>query len=146
MNRDALFSSRSDHWSTPAATYDALHAEFGFTFDPCPLMAQEDGRKVKWTGRVFCNPPYSRIMEFLKKGLYHLAGGDCTLLVYLVPARTDTKWFHTYCLSGEAEIRFLRGRLKFGGSKNSAPFPSMVVIFRGWKIVGDDLITIRAHP
>lgn len=139
MNRDLMFSQKSDHWSTPAATYDALNAEFGFTFDPCPLMAQEDGRKVKWTGRVFCNPPYSRIMEFLKKGLYHLASGDCALLVYLIPARTDTAWFHDYCKRGE--IRFLRGRLKFGNSKNSAPFPSMVVIFREWTLLTSELLS-----
>ena len=132
MFNEALLSSKSDHWSTPTATYDALHAEFGFTFDPCPLMASEDGRKVKWTGRVFCNPPYSRIMEFLRKGLYHLAAGDCELLVYLIPARTDTAWFHDYCAKGE--IRFLRGRLKFGDSKNSAPFPSMVVVFKEWTL------------
>lgn len=132
MNRDALFSRRSDHWTTPVATYDELQREFRFTFDPCPLMSTEDGRKMKWRGRVFCNPPYSRIMEFLKKGLYHLAYGDCELLVYLIPARTDTAWFHDYCQKGE--VRFLRGRLKFGGSKNSAPFPSMVVVFREWAL------------
>ena len=127
MFNESLISSKSDHWSTPAQTYDALHAEFGFTFDPCPLMATEDGRKVKWSGNVFCNPPYSRIDEFLRKGLYHLANGDCAVLVYLIPARTDTAWFHNYCKHGE--IRFIRGRLKFGNSKNSAPFPSMLVKF-----------------
>lgn len=132
MLSEALFSQKSDHWSTPAATYEALHAEFGFTFDPCPLMAQEDGRKVVWTGNVFCNPPYSRIDEFLRKGLYHLAKRDCAVLVYLIPARTDTAWFHDYCQRGE--IRFIRGRLKFGDSKNSAPFPSMVVVFRKWEL------------
>jgi hypothetical protein len=129
---EALLSSKSDHWSTPPEFYAELHREFGFTFDPCPLMATEDGRKVKWTGRVFCNPPYSRIVEFLRKGLYHLASSDCDLLVYLIPARTDTAWFHDYCAKGD--IRFLRGRLKFGGSKNSAPFPSMLVIFREWSL------------
>ena len=132
MFNESLISSKSDHWSTPAETYDALNREFGFTFDPCPLMSSEDGRKVKWTGRLFCNPPYSRIVEFLKKGLYHLAAGDCELLVYLIPARTDTAWFHDYCKQGE--IRFIRGRLKFGGSKSSAPFPSMVVVFREWNL------------
>lgn len=132
MFNDALISSRSDHWTTPVATYDVLQREFRFTFDPCPLMAKEDGRKLPWRGRVFCNPPYSRIVEFLKKGLFHLANGDCEILVYLIPARTDTAWFHDYCTKGE--IRFLRGRLKFGGSKNSAPFPSMVVIFRKWRM------------
>jgi hypothetical protein len=132
MLNQVVFSSKSDHWATPAATYEELNREFGFTFDPCPLMSSDDGRKVTWTGRVFCNPPYSRISEFLKKGLFHLANGDCELLVYLIPARTDTAWFHDYCM--KAEIRFLRGRLKFGGSKNSAPFPSMVVIFREWRM------------
>lgn len=132
MFNDALWSSKTDHWSTPTATYDSLNAEFGFTFDPCPLMAQEDGCKAKWTGKVFCNPPYSRITEFLKKGLFHLANHDCELLVYLIPARTDTAWFHDYCLNGE--IRFLRGRLKFGNSLNNAPFPSMVVVFREYLI------------
>ena len=129
----AIFSSKSDHWSTPADTYAELNAEFGFTFDPCPLMSEDDGRKIKWTGKVFCNPPYSRIREFIAKGLYHLAEKDCELLVYLVPARTDTAWFHDYCY-GKAEIRFIRGRLKFGGSKDSAPFPSMLVIFKEWRM------------
>lgn len=132
MFNEALLRRKSDHWSTPPATYDALHAEFGFTFDPCPLMASEDGRKVKWTGRVFCNPPYSRIVEFMRKGLYHLANKDCELLVYLIPARTDTAWFHDYCSKGE--IRFLRGRLKFGDSKTNAPFPSMIVVFKEWTL------------
>ena len=129
---DALLSSKSDHWSTPPSFYAELNGEFDFTFDPCPLMGEQDGLKVKWTGRVFCNPPYSKIMGFLRKGLYHLAKGDCELLVFLIPARTDTAWFHEYCKKGE--IRFLRGRLKFGGSKNAAPFPSMVVVFRQWRL------------
>jgi hypothetical protein len=132
MFNEALLSSKSDHWSTPAATKDELYQEFGLDFDPCPLMSREDGLKVNWRGRVFCNPPYSRIVEFLKKGLYHLAVGDCEILVFLIPARTDTAWFHDYCQKGE--IRFLRGRLKFGNAKHSAPFPSMVVVFREWEL------------
>ena len=133
MVDSALFSSKSDHWSTPAETYNELNAEFKFTFDPCPLMSEVDGLKVNWQGRVFCNPPYSKIDEFIRKGLFHLGSGDCELLVYLIPARTDTAWFHEYCY-GKSEIRFIRGRLKFGNSKNSAPFPSMVVIFREWAL------------
>ncbi len=132
MRTEAIFSSASDHWETPAETYAALNREFGFTFDPCPLNAERDGRKIPWSGRVFCNPPYSAIDAFLRRGLYHLAKEDCEILVYLLPARTDTRWFHAYCLHGE--IRFLRGRLKFGKAKNSAPFPSMVAIFRDWKL------------
>jgi hypothetical protein len=127
------FSSQSDHWYTPESVYRALDDEFGFTFDPCPLQSSVDGSRIKWEGRVYCNPPYSKIDEFLKRGLYHLANSDCELLVYLIPSRTDTKWFHEYCLKAD-EIRFIKGRLKFGGSKNSAPFPSMLVIFRKWEL------------
>ena len=132
MNR-VVFSSASDHWATPKDTYDALNTEFEFDFDPCPLLSQESGLMVRWAGRVFCNPPYSHIAEFLKKGLFHLAAGDCALLVYLLPARTDTRWFHDYCMRA-GEIRFLRGRLKFGDAKTGAPFPSVVVIFKEWAI------------
>lgn len=128
-----VFSSTSDHWSTPDETYRALDSEFYFNFDPCPLNSTDDGLKRKWVGRVFCNPPYSKIGEFIRKGLYDLAEGDVEALVFLVPARTDTRWFHDYVMPA-AEIRFLRGRLKFGGAKNSAPFPSMVCIWREWKL------------
>jgi hypothetical protein len=124
----ALFSSASDHWYTPPDFYAELDREFAFTFDPCPLMSEESGLLRPWAGRVFCNPPYSKIGEFIKKGVWHLHTKEAEIVVYLIPARTDTAWFHDYCY-GKAEIRFVRGRLKFGG-KGSAPFPSMLVIFR----------------
>lgn len=126
---DAMFSRKSDHWATPPEVYDPLHAEFGFTFDPCPLKSDEDGLQRAWSGRVFCNPPYSNIDGFIRKALWHLHAGDVELAVFLIPARTDTAWFHDYCY-GKAEIRFCRGRIKFQGAKWTAPFPSMVVIFR----------------
>lgn len=132
MNR-VVFSSQSDHWSTPSAVYDGLTKEFNFTFDPNPLMSDKDGTKIEWVGSVFCNPPYSRIGEFMRVGLYHLANSNCTNIVFLLPARTDTSWFHEFCLNAN-EIRFIKGRLKFGNAKNSAPFPSMIVIFKEWKI------------
>lgn len=110
-----------------------LVTEFDLNFDPCTLSSGEDGLTMKWDGRVFCNPPYSKISEFIKKGLWHLSEGDCSLLVFLIPARTDTAWFHEYCLKAR-EIRFIRGRLKFGGVKTSAPFPSMVVVFDEWTL------------
>lgn len=108
--------------------YAGLNHEFAFNFDPCPLGAT-DGLEREWTGNVFCNPPYSNIATFIDKGWRELRAGSCKVVVYLVPARTDTTWFHDYCMKG-AEIRFLRGRLRFNGAKNNAPFPSMVVIFR----------------
>lgn len=77
--------------------------------------------------RVFCNPPYGReVGKWVEKG-YNESQKPNTIVVMLLPARTDTKWFHDYCVKGG--IEFIKGRLKFGGSKNSAPFPSMIVIF-----------------
>lgn len=127
MNR-AVFSSASDRWQTPQAVYDALNAEFGFNFDPCPLDGDGDGLSplfCSWKGkRVFCNPPYGpKLGDWLKRG------PEAEIAVFLIPARTDTRWFHELVLPFASEIRFLRGRLKFGGSKWNAPFPSMVVVF-----------------
>lgn len=128
MKLKALFSSVSDRWGTPVAVYDALDREFAFNFDPCPLDGEGDGLSplfCDWRGkRVFCNPPYGpKIGDWLRRAV------EAELAVFLIPARTDTRWFHDLVLSRAKEIRFIRGRLKFGGAKHSAPFPSMVVIF-----------------
>lgn len=133
---DGMFSSKTDLWSTPQATFDELDKEFHFTLDPCSThenakcekhyTKEDDGLSKDWSGeRVFCNPPYGReIGKWVKK-----CAESNTLVVALLPSRTDTKWFHDY-IYGKAEIRFIKGRLKFGNSKNSAPFPSMIVIWR----------------
>lgn len=127
MNR-VVFSSQSVHWATPKGVYDALDAEFHFDFDPCPLSQTPtfDGTAVSWTGkRVFCNPPYNReIAKFLVKAT------EAEVAVFLLPSRTDTKWFHDIILPNAAEIRFIRGRLTFGDAVNPAPFPSCLAIFR----------------
>lgn len=126
-----LFSRKSNHWSTPKDLYDDLNKEFMFTFDPCPLQSEDVTWLLKdWKGRVFVNPPYSNIANFMDKALLELKKGNIELVVFLVPARTDTKWFHKYVLGMNGEIRFIKGRLKFGDSENSAPFPSMVCIFK----------------
>lgn len=127
------FSSQSVHWATPRAVYDALDAEFRFDHDPCPLHSDTDGVSPlfsQWDGkRVYCNPPYGKpITQWLMKHR------EADLAVYLLPARTDTKWFHEIVLKEALEIRFLRGRLKFGDAVNSAPFPSMIVVFRKAKV------------
>lgn len=128
MNK-SLFSSQSVHWATPQGVYDALNREFQFNFDPCPLGEMElDGAAplfTPWVGRrVFCNPPYNRAMvPFLERAV------EADVAVFLIPARTDTRWFHHIVLPYAKEVRFLKGRLRFGGAKNSAPFPSMVVVF-----------------
>lgn len=127
MNR-VLFSSQSDHWGTPNSVYDTLNKEFSFNYDPCPLgESEQDGSAPlfsSWAGRrVFCNPPYSNITPFLERAR------EADVAVFLVPARTDTKWFHNLVLPFAKEIRFVKGRLKFGNAKENAPFPSMICVF-----------------
>ena len=136
MNNDVLFSSSTDLWETPQSFFDVLNDEFHFDIDVCALpenakcskfySPEDNGLSKNWGGTCWCNPPYGRkIGEWVKK-----ASKSNATVVMLLPARTDTKWFHEY-IYGKAEIRFIKGRIKFGNSKNSAPFPSMVVVFRG---------------
>lgn len=140
MNTSTMFSSKTDMWSTPQEFFDELDKEFHFSLDVCAtpenakcsnfFTEKEDGLKQNWGGQrtIWCNPPYGReISKWVRKA--YETGQQGETVVMLLPARTDTKWFHDY-IYGKAEIRFIKGRLKFGGSKNSAPFPSMVVIFR----------------
>ena len=133
-----VFSSTTDLWATPQDFFDELNEEFEFTLDPCAtpdnakcakfFTKERDGLKQDWSGeRVFCNPPYGRaIGAWVKK--CHDEAQKGTLVVMLIPARTDTSYFHDY-IYHKAEIRFIRGRLKFGGASQGAPFPSMVVIY-----------------
>jgi phage N-6-adenine-methyltransferase len=137
------FSSATSEWATPQDFFDKLNAEFNFTLDVCAtpenakcakyFTREQDGLAQSWYGeRVWCNPPYGRgIGEWVDR---------CSdrpniprapeLAVMLLPARTDTRWWHDYVIPYAAEVRFIKGRLKFGGHKNSAPFPSAVVVFR----------------
>lgn len=136
---NGLFTSNTDEWTTPQAFFDKLNAEFDFTLDPCATKQnakceryytkEEDGLKKSREGEcVFCNPPYGReIAKWVKKA--HEEAKQGAMVVMLIPARTDTSYWHEY-IFGHAEVRFIKGRLKFNDSKNSAPFPSAVVIFR----------------
>jgi len=122
------FSSATVEWPTPVGVRADLDAEFHFNFDPCPIGGTQDGLSslfTPWIGkRVFCNPPYGPgIGKWLERGL------EADLSVFLIPARTDTRWFHEIVLPKAKEIRFIKGRLKFGDAVNSAPFPSMLVVF-----------------
>lgn len=140
MNTNVMFSSATDLWATPQDFFDKLNAEFHFTLDPCACpdnakcakfyTKHDDGLSQNWSGEtVFCNPPYGRsICDWVKK-CYEESRKSGTVVVALIPARTDTRYFHEFIYRKAKEIRFIRGRLKFGGAKNSAPFPSMVVIF-----------------
>ena len=132
---DIMYHHNSDEWETPQDLYDELDREFHFTLDPCCseenrkctkyFTKAENGLMQSWGGQtVFCNPPYSQAAQWVEK-----AAGENATTVMLLPARTDTRWFHEY-IYHHAEIRFIKGRLKFSGAKNSAPFPSMIVIFR----------------
>lgn len=140
MNSKALFSSRTDEWSTPQSVFEELNKEFHFNLDPCAtkdnvkcckfFTKAQDGLKQNCQGyNVFCNPPYGRkIKEWVIKA-YTESLKPNTTVVMLIPARTDTSYFHDY-IYGKSEIRFIRGRLKFGNAKNSAPFPSMIVVYK----------------
>ena len=143
MNLDVMFSSKSMEWATPQDFFDKLNEEFHFTLDPaaddfnhkCNLYYTEEqnGLVQDWGGQtVFCNPPYGRHIGDWVKKCAEEAMRPNTTCVMLIPARTDTTYFHDYIYNKPGtEIRFVRGRLKFGDGKNSAPFPSMVVVFRG---------------
>ena len=140
MNTAAMFSSTTNEWETPQDFFDKLNEEFHFTLDPCAThenakckkyyTVKEDGLKQDWQGEtVFCNPPYGRAIKDWVRKCYEESRKPNTTVVMLIPARTDTTYFHEYIYKKAKEIRFVRGRLKFGNSKNSAPFPSMVVVF-----------------
>lgn len=123
MMNKVHFSSLSVHWATPQGIYDELNSEFNFDHDPCPLGGT-GGLDAPWGKRNYINPPYGRgVYAWVKKA------SESPLSVMLLPARTDTKWMHEIVLPLATEIRFIKGRLKFGNSTNSAPFPSMVVVF-----------------
>lgn len=141
----ALFSSENMNWCTPQDFFNELDHEFHFVLDAAAteksakcaryFTPETDGLSQSWDvgGAVFCNPPYGRQIGAWVEKAYTEATQGCTV-VLLIPARTDTQYFHDF-IYRKAEIRFIRGRLKFtdeeGNTKQSAPFPSMVVIYRG---------------
>jgi len=138
MSTDVHFSSKTPEWSTPQDLFDKLHKVWEFTLDVCATEENakvlyfydkaDDGLKQSWKGHVcWMNPPYGReIVKWMRKAFQESLRG--AVVVCLVPARTDTVWWHDYAMKGD--VTFLKGRLKFGGAKNSAPFPSAIVIFR----------------
>jgi len=129
MNK-ILFSSVHDNWKTPESVYEKLNNEFNFDFDPCPLNESPkfDGLEIEWGKSNFVNPPYSQIAKWCEKSYNEYKKGKT--VVMLIPSRTDTIYWHNYIMKAN-EIRFIKGRLKFGNSKNPAPFPSAVIVFRG---------------
>ncbi len=134
---DAMFSSKTCEWATPTDFFREWDAKYHFTLDVCAtaqnakcerfFTRDDDGLAQEWNGVCWMNPPYGReIGKWVKKAFETALHGGT--VVCLLPARTDTAWWHDYCMKGE--ITFIRGRLKFGGCQNSAPFPSAVVVFK----------------
>ena len=139
MNTDVMFSSKTPEWTTPQDLFDRLNEKYHFNLDPASTdenakcrnhyTLSDDGLTKSWgVYTVFCNPPYGREIGKWVEKAYNESIKPNTIVVMLLPARTDTKWFHNYCVKGK--IEFIKGRLKFGGCKNSAPFPSMIVVFK----------------
>ena len=140
MNK-SLFSSKSVLWETPQVLFDALNATYSFTTDACAIKSnakckhfyapEMDGLKQQWRGKCWMNPPYGRNQTglWVEKAFKESRNG--CLVVALLPARTDTKWFHQYIYNKPGvSVEFIKGRLKFSDSKNAAPFPSMIVVFQ----------------
>jgi site-specific DNA-methyltransferase (adenine-specific) len=126
------FKTLETNERTPEGFYKQLDDEFHFDFDPCPLNPNPEinGLLSSWGKRAFINPPYGKaITNWLSKALLEIRGGETEIAVFLLPAYTDVKWFHEIVLPKASEIRFLKGRLKFGSHNNSAPFANMIVIF-----------------
>ena len=140
MINTGLFTSNTAEWATPQAFFEELDKEFHFDLDPCSTdtnakcqmhyTIEDDGLTQNWGGRrVFCNPPYGREISKWVKKCYEESQKPDTLVVLLIPARTDTTYFHRFIYKKAREIRFIKGRLHFNEAKQGAPFPSMVVIF-----------------
>lgn len=132
------FSSETDLWATPQEFFDKYNTTYHFQTDVCEnsentkcenyYTIETNGLEQDWQGSCWMNPPYGRTIKQWMQKAYESSLKGATV-VCLVPARTDTAWWHDFAMKGE--IEFIRGRLKFGGHKNSAPFPSAVVVFRG---------------
>lgn len=131
------FSSKTDEWATPPEVFDYWNKLYKFNLDVCAtadnakcakyFTKSQDGLLQDWVGNCWMNPPYGReISKWIKKA-YDSSRKGATV-VCLIPSRTDTAWWHDYVMRGE--VKFIRGRLKFSGSTNAAPFPSAVVVFR----------------
>jgi len=139
----ALFSSATDEWATPQDLFDALNEKFKFTLDVCAtpenakvpffFTRERDALKQDWRGVCWMNPPYGLVIKHWVAKAEESAKHGATV-VCLLPARTDTKWWHRHCYpvlrARPEDVEFLEGRLKFGGAKAGAPFPSVIVVFR----------------
>lgn len=141
---EGMFTSRTEEWETPQYVFDKLNEEFHFDLDVCATQdnakckryftKEDDGLSQIWTGVCWMNPPYGReIYRWMKKAWMSAVGVQRATVVCLVHARTDTKWWHDFVTKASV-VRFIKGRLKFGDGKQSAPFPSCIIIFNGVQV------------
>lgn len=142
FNKKIMGTRESDHYATPKRVYARLNEEFNFDFDPTPLRSDFNSLEMDWHGAVYCNPPYSNIQPFLEKGIEQISIGNARQIVYLLPVRTDVKYFHE--IVGRCrflkEIRFIRGRLDFNDCGNPAPFPTFLLIFQHGDFERPDIV------
>ena len=138
-----LFSSRSDEWETPWELFNILNDEFHFTIDVCAnerntkckefYSKEDDGLIQDWYGTCWMNPPYGRaIRQWVVKAYESSLENACTV-VCLLPARTDTAWWHDYVIPYASDVRFIKGRIRFSNAESGAPFPSAIVVFKSGK-------------
>lgn len=141
---NGLFSSERDDWETPRDLFDALDRRFQFDLDPCAthqnhkteryFTVEDDGLSQDWDGRVFMNPPYGReISKWIEKAYTESMKPHCQIVVGLIPARTDTKYWHSFVMKATF-ILFIKGRVHFSEG-GSAPFPSAIVV---WILTNED--------
>lgn len=150
MTRGLSSSLRQD-WATPQTLFRLLGAEFHFTIDACAVKEtaccadffRENSLVRAWRGTVWCNPPYGK---FLKLWVYKACceANLGSTVVMLLPARTDTSWWHDYVIPSASEIRYLRGRLRFDDTNGRAPFPSVIVVFRPISQQVSDRVDLRS--
>ena len=145
MNR-VLFASGHGGWETPRELYDEIDREFGFTLDtaasddnalaPAHYTEADNALVLPWHGRAWCNPPYGRrVGQWVEKAYREVhEHRHALVVVMLLPARTDTRWFQDWAMRAQ-ELRFIRGRLRFGGAKQGAPFPSVLVVFHALPVI-----------
>ena len=155
MVNKGMFTSDKDYWETPKYFFEKLNREFDFNLDTASshenakceryFTESDNGLKQDWKGNVFCNPPYGReIGDWVKKSYEESLTNTEGVIVLLIPARTDTRYWHDYIFNKASEIRFLKGRLKFelsGVAKQSAPFPSAVVIYKNDDFENTNVVT-----
>ena len=139
MVSKVVFSSKKHDWETPSYLFNKYNDIYNFELDVCAeahntkldnyISPEQNGLKTSWADRNWCNPPYRNVSEWVEKA--YKESWEDRLTVMLLPARTDTKWFHRYIYKRDnVEVEFLKGRLKFVGAQHAAPFPSMIVIFK----------------